>query len=161
MNQKQMEYFVTVYQARNINVAAEQLFATRQGVSKIIRLLEDDLGQPLFERTNKGVIPTDYATALLPYAKDFLQACTAISGLHTLALQSRSVVTVYALDHMLAYLGASFVAEFHRLHPDVILSVVDTTDDTALATLAAQKCNYAIVTGPIDETHFQSALSIP
>lgn len=155
MNQKQMEYFVTVYQTQNINNAAKQLYVTRQGVSKMIRLLEEELGQALFLRSAKGVTPTDYATALFPHAKDFLSACTAINGLHTLASQSRSVVTVYALDHILAYLGSSFVTEFYRLHPDIILNVVDTTDDMALAALSAQKCNYAIVTGPIDETRFQ------
>ena len=45
MNQKQMQYFVTVYETQNIQVAADQLFVTRQGVSKVIRLLETELGQ--------------------------------------------------------------------------------------------------------------------
>lgn len=48
MNQKQMQYFVTVYETQNIQVAADQLFVTRQGVSKVIRLLETELGQALF-----------------------------------------------------------------------------------------------------------------
>ena len=37
MNQKQMQYFVTVYETQNIQAAADQLFVTRQGVSKVIR----------------------------------------------------------------------------------------------------------------------------
>ena len=61
MNQKQMQYFVTVYQTQNIQAAAEQLFVTRQGVSKVLRLLEEELGQVLFRRSSKGVSPTDYA----------------------------------------------------------------------------------------------------
>ena len=80
MNQKQMQYFVTVYETQNIQVAADQLFVTRQGVSKVIRLLETELGQALFTRSSKGVTPTDYAVALLPHARQFLEACTAISG---------------------------------------------------------------------------------
>ena len=114
MNQKQMQYFVTVYETQNIQVAADQLFVTRQGVSKVIRLLETELGQALFTRSSKGVTPTDYAVALLPHARQFLEACTAISGLHTLAAQSHSVVTVYAIDHILAFLGADFVIQFHQ-----------------------------------------------
>ena len=61
MNQKQMQYFVTVYETQNIQAAADQLFVTRQGVSKVIRLLETELGQVLFARSSKGVMPTDYA----------------------------------------------------------------------------------------------------
>lgn len=39
MNQKQLQYFVTVYQTQNIKTAADRLFVSRQGVSKVIRLL--------------------------------------------------------------------------------------------------------------------------
>lgn len=58
MNQKQLQYFVTVYQTQNIKTAADRLFVSRQGVSKVIRLLEEELGQPLFVRSIKGVMPT-------------------------------------------------------------------------------------------------------
>ena len=36
MNQKQLQYFVTVYQTQNIKTAADRLFVSRQGVSKVI-----------------------------------------------------------------------------------------------------------------------------
>ena len=44
MNQKQMEYFLEVYRQGNIQNAANQLYVSRQGVSKIIKTLEDELG---------------------------------------------------------------------------------------------------------------------
>lgn len=155
MNQKQLQYFVTVYQTQNIKTAADRLFVSRQGVSKVIRLLEEELGQPLFIRSIKGVMPTDYATILLPHAKRLLEEYDAIRGLHTLAAQSKSVVTIHALDHVLAYLGAPLINDFHEAYPSIILSIVDTTDAMALAALTAQQCNFAIVTGPLDETRFE------
>lgn len=85
MNQKQLQYFVTVYQTKNIQTAADRLFVSRQGVSKVIRLLEEELGQQLFIRSVRGVIPTDYATILLPHARQLLEEYDAIRGLHTLA----------------------------------------------------------------------------
>lgn len=154
MNQKQLQYFVTVYQTQNIKTAADRLFVSRQGVSKVIRLLEEELGQPLFVRSIKGVMPTD-ATILLPHAKRLLEEYDAIRGLHTLAAQSKSVVTIHALDHVLAYLGAPLINDFHEAYPSIILSIVDTTDAMALAALTAQQCNFAIVTGPLDETRFE------
>ena len=136
MNQKQLQYFVTVYQTQNIKTAADTLYVSRQGVSKVIRLLEEELGQPLFIRSIKGVIPTDYATTLLPHAKSLLEEYDAIRSLRTLAAKSQSVVTIYALDHVLAYLGASLIEDFHEAYPSIILSVVDTTDAHAIAALA-------------------------
>ncbi|MGN8835305.1 LysR family transcriptional regulator [Allisonella histaminiformans] len=139
MNQKQLQYFVTVYQTKNIQTAADRLFVSRQGVSKVIRLLEEELGQKLFIRSVRGVIPTDYATILLPHARQLLEDYDAIRGLHTLAAQAKSVVTIYSLDHVLAYLGASLIEDFHKAHPSIILSVVDTTDAMALTALSAQQ----------------------
>lgn len=120
MNQKQLQYFVTVYQTQNIKTAADTLYVSRQGVSKVIRLLEEELGQPLFIRSIKGVIPTDYATTLLPHAKSLLEEYDAIRSLRTLAAKSQSVVTIYALDHVLAYLGASLIEDFHEAYPSII-----------------------------------------
>lgn len=137
MNQKQLQYFVTVYQTKNIQTAADRLFVSRQGVSKVIRLLEEELGQKLFIRSVRGVIPTDYATILLPHARQLLEEYDAIRGLHTLAAQAKSVVTIYSLDHVLAYLGASLIEDFHKAYPSIILSVVDTTDAMALTALTA------------------------
>ena len=155
MNQKQLEYFTEVYRSRNIQSAADKLYVSRQGVSKMIRQLEEDLGQVLFVRTARGLAPTDYATALLPHAQRLLDDYRYIEGMNTLAAQSKSVVTIYALDHVLRYLGASFLLDFHRAYPDIIVSVVDTTDDAAQEGLANKKCNFAIVTGPIDNSRFQ------
>lgn len=155
MNQKQLQYFVTVYQTQNIKTAADTLYVSRQGVSKVIRLLEEELGQPLFIRSIKGVIPTDYATTLLPHAKSLLEEYDAIRSLRTLAAKSQSVVTIYALDHVLAYLGASLIEDFHEAYPSIILSVVDTTDAHAIAALASQQCSFAITAGPLDETRFE------
>ena len=155
MNQKQLQYFVTVYQTQNIKTAADTLYVSRQGVSKVIRLLEEELGQPLFIRSIKGVIPTDYATTLLPHAKSLLEEYDAIRSLRTLAAKSQSVVTIYAIDHVLAYLGASLIEDFHEAYPSIILSVVDTTDAHAIAALASQQCSFAITAGPLDETRFE------
>ena len=91
MNQKQLQYFVTVYQTQNIKTAAESLFVSRQGVSKVIRLLEEELGQPLFVRSIKGVMPTDYATILLPHAKRLLEEYDAIYADSTRSRRSQKV----------------------------------------------------------------------
>ena len=65
MNQKQMEYFLEVYRQGNIQSAADKLYVSRQGVSKMLKSLEEELGQLLFIRNPHGLVPTDYANALL------------------------------------------------------------------------------------------------
>lgn len=157
MNQKQMEYFMEVYRIGNIQGAADNLYVSRQGVSKMLRGLEEELGHLLFERSPHGLIPTDYANALLPHVGKLLDEYRSIESMNTLAAQSRHVVTVYALDHVFSYLGANFFADFHKIYPHIVLSTVDTTDDAALEGLQTGRCNFAIVTAPIDGAQFQWA----
>lgn len=156
MNQKQIQYFVEVYRKKSVQAAADALYISRQGVSRTIRMLEEELGQPLFQRTAKGLIPTDYAAALMPHAQRLLLEYETIFGMNTLAAQSQSVVTVYALDHLAAYLGSDFILRFHEQYPHIILSLVDTSDMLASEALAAQNCSFAMITGPVDESRFQA-----
>ena len=154
MNQKQLEYFLEIYRTGNIQQAADKLYVSRQGASKMLRGLEEELGHLLFERSPHGLVPTDYANALLPHAGRLLEEYRFIESMNTLAAQSKHVITVFALDHVFAYLGADFFADFHQTYPHIVLSTVDTTDDAALEGLRSGKCNFAIVTSPIDDAHF-------
>ena len=160
VNQKQMEYFLEVYRLGSIQGAADRLYVSRQGVSKMIRTLEEELGHLLFSRNPHGLVPTDYATALLPHVQRLLDEYRSIEGMRTLASQSRSVVMVYALDHIFAYLGTKFLLDFHAACPDIVLSTVDTTDDAALNGVLARECNFAIVTGPLDQIRVQGDVLI-
>ena len=51
MDTKEIRSFRLVYEERSINKAAEQLFITPQGLSRIIHNLEEELQITLFERT--------------------------------------------------------------------------------------------------------------
>ena len=155
MNRKQMEYFIEVYRCGNIQTAADHLYVARQGLSRAMRSLEEELGQPLFTRTPRGIIPTDYAAALLPHVQRMLDEYQSIESMKSLATHSKSVVTIFALDHVFSYLGAQFLQDFHAAHPSIILSIVDTTDDDAMEGLLTKRCHFAIVTAPFDQTRFQ------
>ena len=55
MELKQLEYFMAVCRYGSLGKAAGKLYTTQPNVSKVIHQLEADLGQPLFERTSKGL----------------------------------------------------------------------------------------------------------
>ncbi len=156
MNRKQLEYFIEAYRCRNIQMAANHLYITHQGLSRVIRSLEEELGGTLFLRSNRGLEPTDYATALVPHVQSILDTYARIDGLQTLAGQQKAVVTVYTLDHFMGFLGSAFLIGFHARYPDITLSILDTSDDRALDMLRGGKADFAIVNGPIDHTRFSA-----
>lgn len=154
MQPKQLQYFITAYATKNIQRAAEKLFVSRQGISKTIRELEQELGADLFLRSSKGLEPTDFAEALFPHAQKLLDEYNYITGLNTLAKQKENVITIYALDNIVKYLTADFFRDFRTLHPNTILSIIECPDEAALNALLAQNADFAITTGPLDNTVF-------
>ena len=59
MNTRNFKCFQTVYEERNLQVAASKLFLSPQGLSKIIKSLEDECGTALFIRSKEGFVPTE------------------------------------------------------------------------------------------------------
>ncbi len=73
MDTKSIRCFCCVYQEKSINKAAKQLFITPQGLSKIINNLEEEINSKLFERSAKGVIPTETGKYLYSNCNDILR----------------------------------------------------------------------------------------
>lgn len=59
MDTKDLECFIKICEEKSINKAAQQLYITPQGLSKVVRNLEAELETKLLQRTSKGVEPTE------------------------------------------------------------------------------------------------------
>ncbi|MGW0465332.1 LysR family transcriptional regulator [Streptomyces sp. NPDC003027] len=71
---RELRYFVAVAEELHFTRAADRLFVSQPAVSKQIRVLERQLGAPLFDRDRHGVRLTAVGTALLPHARAVLAA---------------------------------------------------------------------------------------
>src|ERR1700685_925594 len=71
---RDLRYFVAVAEDRHFTRAAERLFISQPALSKQIRMLERQLGAPLFDRGREGVRLTLVGEALLPHARQVLAA---------------------------------------------------------------------------------------
>jgi DNA-binding transcriptional LysR family regulator len=74
---RDLRYFVAVAEELHFTRAAERLYVSQPALSKQIRMLERQLGAPLFERDRQGVRLTAAGTALLPHARRVLTAWDA------------------------------------------------------------------------------------
>ena len=73
MDLRQIEYFVALYNERSITKAARRLNVVQPALSMQIIRLEKAFKAKLFERTSRGVIPTDIG-------RTFYGLCTKILG---------------------------------------------------------------------------------
>lgn len=81
-NLLQLKYAVEVEKTGSISKAAENLYMNQPNLSKSIRELEDDLGIAIFDRTAKGVVPTEKGREFLGYARNILAQVAEMEALY-------------------------------------------------------------------------------
>lgn len=109
MELKQLEYFMAVCRYGSLGKAAGKLYTTQPNVSKVIHQLEADLGQPLFERTSKGLRLTAFGKSTYPYAEAILKNVDLLR-------QEEFNISAYR-SHVLARL----LVQLHQSHPDMVI----------------------------------------
>lgn len=72
MNVKHLMYFLTITELGSINKASSQLFISPQGLNRIMRNLEQDLGVQLFIRTTQGIKLTAQGEIVKKYAEKIM-----------------------------------------------------------------------------------------
>jgi DNA-binding transcriptional LysR family regulator len=69
-----LKTFMEVVEQRHFGKAAANLYVTQSAVSARIRLLEQEVGRPLFVRQRNNIHLTKYGEKLVSHAKDILHA---------------------------------------------------------------------------------------
>ena len=82
MNIQHLRYAVEVEKTRSITEAAEKLFMGQPNLSRAIRELESTLGITLFDRTPKGIVPTEQGEEFLHYARSILSQFDEMTALY-------------------------------------------------------------------------------
>ena len=141
-----MRTFVAVADTGRFAEAADDLSITQQAVSKRIAGLERDLGVRLFTRTARGATLTTDGQAVLPRARDLLQAEERAAAS---VRPGRRALRVDVIGRRLA--PAGLLRGFHRAHPETELDVVTLFDaDAAIAAVqsGAIDASFRAVTRP-------------
>jgi DNA-binding transcriptional LysR family regulator len=114
--------FISVVDSGGFTRAGERVHRTQSTVSQQIKRLEDDVGQPLLNRSGKEVTPTEAGERLLPYARRLL----------SLAEEARDVmarpghegaVRLGVPEDFAAYRLTKLLAAFSRAQPGLRLDV--------------------------------------
>jgi DNA-binding transcriptional LysR family regulator len=123
MDLSQLEVFLAVAQERRFSRAAQKLYRTQSAISQSIRKLEEELGEPLFDRSSREGLLTDagrvlqeYAERLLNLRADAQEALAELKELHKgkLVISANEFTALYLLP---------LLGEFRRLHPMVKITV--------------------------------------
>ena len=114
--------FVSVVDSGGFTRAGERVHRTQSTVSQQIKRLEDDVGQPLLNRTGKDVTPTEAGERLLSYARRLLslaeEARDVVGG-----PSKEGAVRLGIPEDFAAYRLTKLLANFSRARPGLRLDV--------------------------------------
>ena len=124
--------FDALYHERSVTRAAKQLCLTQPAVSGMLLRLRNNFGDPLFVRTQRGVIPTPRAIELAPQIKQVLNSIeTLIRPTEFNPAQAQYSLTLAATDYALHVVVTPFLAALRQQAPGVSVAVL-TVDDARI-----------------------------
>ncbi len=149
MNYMQLRAFHMVATQGSFTKAAEALHVTQPTLSDHVKALQDRYNVKLFERQGRGVILTGMGKALLEITRrqfnlesEAEQLLGAAQGLSSGQLRVMADAP---------YMVIPLIAEFHRLYPNIKLSIRFGNSEEVLNELLAVRADIAVVPNLIDD----------
>ena len=133
MELSQLRTFREIAETLNFTRAAERLHLTQSAVSHQIKALEQELGEPLFIRSRRGVKLSPAGQLALDHARRMLDEASALKERLGGAQQARTGhVRAAAATQAFVHLFAPLFESFMRSHPGIEVSFRTTvsTDQT-------------------------------
>jgi LysR family cys regulon transcriptional activator len=149
MNLQQLRYLSTLADSGlNVSRAAERLHTSQPGISKQLRLLEQELGIELFQRHGKQLQAlTPAGQAILEQARSVLQRVEGIRRTAAEALdQSKGSFSIATTHTQSRYLLPPVISRFVGQYPDVALQMQQGTPVQVAQLVARGEADVGIAT---------------
>ncbi len=150
MDTRNFKVFTAVYQSRSFSKAADAIFMTPQGVSKIIKKMEDELGQTLFIRTYSGVTPTLEGANL--YTK--LQKVSDILDDIEHSALAKTKLKIATTVGIIGSLSIQYLEDLKQAFPYTEIKIIEEDDQTIMDDIKKGECDIGIVGGPVNDLEF-------
>ena len=152
MELNQLRYFLSVARQAGFTQAANELGVSQSALSRSVAKLEEELGQPLFERDSRPLTLTEMGKA-------FQQRCIQILGMVDEAVaeitddENIGQVRVGAIPTIAPYWLPQLVSRFVVNRPNVRVLVFEEVTERLLERIRHGELDIAIMALPIDH-HF-------
>ena len=162
MKLQQLKYLLAIVDnGLNITAAAEKLYTSQPGVSKQLKLLEEELGVQLFARKGKSL---DGVTAageqVIERARLIMQEVENIRSLAAdFYLEEEGSLSIATTHTQARYVLPDVIREFRDRYPKISLNLHQGTSEQIADMVAANNIDFAIATGSTEL--FSDLLLVP
>src|SRR5688572_18181913 len=151
INLRLLRYFLAVAEELHFGRAAQRLHIAQPPLSQQIRLLEQALGFPLFERTSRRVALTPAGNTMVAVARQcFADLKHGVTAARLEARGERVLRIGYVTTAILTFLPAT-VQAFREQNRAMHLQLREVSSSLQLQSLRAGNLDIAIVTDPVPD----------
>lgn len=147
MKLQQLRYLLaTVENNFNITTAAERIYTSQPGISKQLKLLEEELDLKIFERTGKQLIGlTISGEQVVAHARKALQEVENIKRLSDDKNQvEHGHFRLATTQTQAKYVLPTVLTRFHQRYPNLAIDIQHSSVDHIVQMLLEQKIEFAI-----------------
>lgn len=150
----QLRYFLRVAELASFTRAAEDLGISQPALSRSIQKLEEELGQPVFERKARSVSLTDAGTLLEARAQQVLSILEDTKAEITDDGQSGRV-RIGAIPTIAPYFLPEVLRQFSKEFPKATLIVQENTTEALLRSCTQGEIDLAILALPVQAKYLE------
>jgi len=162
MKLQQLRYLVAIVDnGLNITSASEVLFTSQPGVSKQIRLLEDELSLHLFVRKGKSLTAlTDAGKEVVKRARVILSEAENIKALSSeLSGELKGELIIATTTTQARYVLPDMLDLFHHQYPGIALRLHQGTSEQIAQQVLDREADFAIASGQSEL--FEDLVTLP
>ncbi|MGX5174470.1 LysR substrate-binding domain-containing protein [Aliikangiella sp. IMCC44653] len=148
MKLQQIKYIFEVARNQlNVSATAESLFTSQPGISKQIRLLEDELGVEIFVRSGKHLTNiTPAGREILPVAEHILKQVRKIQDIAASHVNHKQGRLNLSTTHTFSrYFLPEVVEDYRKQYSKVALHIFQTSGEQTNSELDEGKLDFALV----------------
>ncbi len=150
----QLRYFLQVAERGNFTRAAESLTISQSALSRSIQKLEDELGQPVFERKTRSVSLTEAGVLLKSRAQQILMILEDTKAEITDDGESGRI-RIGAIPTIAPYFLPGLLRKFSSDFPKATLIVQENTTEVLLKSCTQGEIDLAILALPVPSKYLE------
>ncbi|MEW4486453.1 LysR family transcriptional regulator [Thalassoglobus sp. JC818] len=154
MELDQLRYFLKVAERGNFTRAAEDLMISQPALSRSIQKLEEELGQPVFERKTRSVSLTDAGTLLQARAQQVLSILEDTKAEITDDRESGRI-RIGAIPTIAPFFLPDILRQFSAEFPKANVIVQENTTDNLIKSCTQGEVDLAILALPIPAKYLE------
>ena len=162
MKLQQLRYIWEVaHHDLNVSATAQSLFTSQPGISKQIRLLEDELGVEVFARSGKHLTHiTPAGEVILDLAGEILRKADSIKKVaQEFSDETAGTLSIATTHTQARYVLPSVITAFMAQYPDVSLAMKQGTPPQVAQMAADGEVDFVIATEALNQ--FSSLITLP